>query len=142
MKVCIAEKPSVASSIANVLGATSRKDGYFEGNGWQVTWAYGHLCQIKYPEEIDSRWKYWSLDNLPMLPTTYGIRLIAGKDTSRQFNVIKRLYSHAELIVNAGDAGQEGELIQRWINAARRSSLPGEAALDKFSYRRSHKGRF
>lgn len=115
MKVCIAEKPSVASSIANVLGATSRKDGYFEGNGWQVTWAYGHLCQIKYPEEIDSRWKYWSLDNLPMLPTTYGIRLIAGKDTSRQFNVIKRLYSHAELIVNAGDAGQEGELIQRWI---------------------------
>lgn len=115
MKVCIAEKPSVGKSIAAVLGATKPCDGYMEGDGWQVTWAYGHLCGLKSPDDINPKWKFWSLDNLPMIPSEFGIKLLGDSGVSKQFNVIKRLYSKADLIVNAGDAGQEGELIQRWI---------------------------
>ena len=115
MKVCIAEKPSVAGEIAKVLGATSRKDGYFEGNGYQVTWTFGHLCQLKMPGEYYEAWKKWSLQNLPMIPPRYEVRLIDDARIKKQFKVIKELYKHADVIINCGDAGQEGELIQRWV---------------------------
>lgn len=115
MIVCIAEKPSVAAEIAKVLGARSRKDGYFEGNGYQVTWTFGHLCCLKNPEEYDSKFKKWSLVTLPILPAHYEVRLIDDNGIRKQFKVIKSLYEKAEYIVNCGDAGQEGELIQRWV---------------------------
>lgn len=115
MIVCIAEKPSVAREIADVLGAKDQKDGYIEGNGYQVTWAYGHLCQLKTPGELNPSWKKWNLSYLPMMPKSYAIELIPGKRTTEQFNIIKKLYKRASEIVNCGDAGQEGELIQRWI---------------------------
>ena len=115
MKVCIAEKPSVAAEIAKVLGASARKEGYFEGNGYQVTWTFGHLCQLKKPESYNDEWKKWRLEHLPMLPDRFGIELIDNASSKRQFKVIKSLYSKADLIINCGDAGQEGELIQRWV---------------------------
>ena len=115
MIVCIAEKPSVAKDIADVLGARSRKEGYFEGNGYQVTWTFGHLCTLKEPHDYTEMWKRWSLSSLPMIPPRFGIKLIQDKGISKQFAIIERLMQSAEGIVNCGDAGQEGELIQRWV---------------------------
>ncbi len=115
MKVCIAEKPSVAQSIANVLGATSRQQGYYEGNGYQVTWTFGHLCELKNPEEYTDFWKPWAESRLPMIPQTFGITLKNDDGVRRQFAVIADLYAKADEIINCGDAGQEGELIQRWV---------------------------
>ncbi len=115
MKVCIAEKPSVAREIANVLGANARKDGYFEGNGYQVTWTFGHFCTLKEPHEYYSQWKRWSLDVLPMIPPRFGIKLLDNDGVVKQFGVIEKLMANAEEVINCGDAGQEGELIQRWV---------------------------
>lgn len=115
MKVCIAEKPSVAQTIANVLGATSKYQGYFEGNGFQVTWTYGHLCTLKAPDEYTPQWKKWDMNYLPMVPPRFGISLIDDDGIKRQFKIIETLYANAECIINCGDAGQEGELIQRWV---------------------------
>lgn len=115
MTVCIAEKPSVAQDIAKVLGADNRREGYFEGNGYQVTWTFGHLCCLKSPEEYDERWKRWSLTALPIIPREYDIKLIDNAGVRKQFKVIKKLFSKAACIINCGDAGQEGELIQRWV---------------------------
>ena len=115
MIVCIAEKPSVARDIAEVLGARNRKDGYMEGNGYQVTWTFGHLCTLKEPHEYTPSWKAWSLGSLPMIPPRFGIKLISDAGIEKQFHIIEGLMQHAEMIINCGDAGQEGELIQRWV---------------------------
>ena len=115
MKVCIAEKPSVARDIASVIGATTARDGYMEGNGYQVTWTFGHLCTLKEPNDYTETWKRWSLAALPMIPQRFGIKLIEDKGIARQFGVIERLMQNADEIINCGDAGQEGELIQRWV---------------------------
>ena len=115
MKVCIAEKPSVAGEIAKVLGARTKKDGYYEGNGYQVTWTFGHLCQLKQPDGYYSEWKKWDMGILPMIPPRYEVELIADAGVKKQFKVIKELYKKADVIINCGDAGQEGELIQRWV---------------------------
>lgn len=115
MKVCIAEKPSVARDIAHILGATSSHDGYMEGNGYQVTWTFGHLCELKEPNDYIENWKYWSLAALPMIPTRFGIKLIEDEGIIKQFAIIEKLYQGADEIINCGDAGQEGELIQRWV---------------------------
>lgn len=115
MKVCIAEKPSVARDIARILGATSSHDGYMEGNGYQVTWTFGHLCELKEPNDYIENWKYWSLAALPMIPTRFGIKLIEDEGIIKQFAIIEKLYQGADEIINCGDAGQEGELIQRWV---------------------------
>ncbi len=115
MIVCIAEKPSVAKDIAKVLGANSAHDGYMEGNGYQVTWTYGHLCTLKEPHDYSEMWKPWSLSRLPMIPQRFGIKLIDNKTYEKQFHIIEGLMQKADGIVNCGDAGQEGELIQRWV---------------------------
>ena len=115
MIVCIAEKPSVARDIANVLGATTMRQGYIEGNGYQVTWTFGHLCELKEPDEYNPRWKRWDLWDLPMIPSRFGIRLKADDGVGKQFSVIEKLMQSADSIINCGDAGQEGELIQRWV---------------------------
>jgi DNA topoisomerase-3 len=115
MIVCIAEKPSVARDIAQVLGATNRKDGYIEGNGYQVTWTFGHLCTLKEPQDYTDAWKSWSLGSLPMVPPRFGIKLIANDTYEKQFHIIEELMQKADMIINCGDAGQEGELIQRWV---------------------------
>ena len=115
MIVCIAEKPSVGRDIAQVLGATQAHDGYMEGNGYQVTWTFGHLCELKEPHEYSPLWKTWSLAQLPMIPQRFGIKLKTDKGVEKQFNTIKKLMLGAERIINCGDAGQEGELIQRWV---------------------------
>lgn len=115
MKVCIAEKPSVAKDIADILGARSRHDGYYEGNGYQVTWTFGHLCTLKEPHEYTPAWKNWSLGSLPMIPPRFGIKLIADTGIEKQFKIIQQLMLAADEIINCGDAGQEGELIQRWV---------------------------
>ena len=115
MVVCIAEKPSVAKDIARIIGATSSHDGYMEGNGFQVTWTFGHLCTLKEPHDYTPMWKSWSLTSLPMIPERFGIKLIDDAGIKKQFAVIERLMQQAERIVNCGDAGQEGELIQRWV---------------------------
>ena len=115
MIVCIAEKPSVARDIADVLGAKEKKDGYIEGNGYQVTWTFGHLCTLKEPHEYTPNWKSWSLGSLPMIPPRFGIKLISNPTYERQFHTIENLMQHADMIINCGDAGQEGELIQRWV---------------------------
>lgn len=115
MIVCIAEKPSVARDIAEVLGAHNRKEGYIEGNGYQVTWTFGHLCTLKEPHEYSPSWKSWSLGSLPMIPPRFGIKLINDPGIEKQFRIIEGLMQHADQIVNCGDAGQEGELIQRWV---------------------------
>jgi len=115
MKVCIAEKPSVAREIAAVLGASSRRDGYLEGNGYQVTWTFGHFCTLKEPHEYFPQWKRWSLDILPMIPPRFGIKLLDNEGVVKQFGVIESLLANAEEVINCGDAGQEGELIQRWV---------------------------
>ena len=115
MIVCIAEKPSVARDIANILGATTKRDGYLEGNGYQVTWTFGHLCELKYPEDYTEQWRRWSLAALPMVPARFGIRLKQDKGVQHQFDTIRHLMLKADSIINCGDAGQEGELIQRWV---------------------------
>lgn len=115
MIVCIAEKPSVAKDIARILGATSAHNGYMEGNGYQVTWTFGHLCTLKEPNDYTDLWKHWSLSALPMIPPRFGIKLIDDDGIKRQFAVIEQLMQSADSIVNCGDAGQEGELIQRWV---------------------------
>lgn len=115
MKVCIAEKPSVAREIASILGANARRDGYFEGNGYQVTWTFGHFCTLKEPHEYAPQWKRWSLEVLPMIPPRFGIKLIENDGVAKQFAVIEKLIAEAEEVINCGDAGQEGELIQRWV---------------------------
>ena len=115
MKVCIAEKPSVAKDIARILGANSAHNGYMEGNGYQVTWTFGHLCELKEPHDYTLNWKYWSLGSLPMIPPRFGIKLIDDEGIKRQFDIIKGLFQAADEIINCGDAGQEGELIQRWV---------------------------
>ncbi len=116
MIVCIAEKPSVAREIANVLGATRRMDGYLEGNGYQVTWTFGHFCQLKEPDDYDPAWKRWSLHSLPMVPDSFGIKLMRRDEgVVKQFHTIKKLVDGATEVINCGDAGQEGEVIQRWV---------------------------
>ena len=115
MIVCIAEKPSVARDIAKVLGANTSHEGYMEGNGYQVTWTFGHLCTLKEPHDYTDQWKAWALSRLPMIPQRFGIKLIADKGVEKQFKVIESLFQKADSIVNCGDAGQEGELIQRWV---------------------------
>ena len=115
MIVCIAEKPSVARDIAHVLGADRPMDGYMEGNGYQVTWTFGHLCELKEPHEYTTLWRSWSLSHLPMIPPRFGIKLKADKGIEKQFRIIERLMRQADGIINCGDAGQEGELIQRWV---------------------------
>ncbi|WP_310391244.1 DNA topoisomerase 3 [Hymenobacter sp.] len=116
MIVCIAEKPSVAREIATVLGATRRLDGYLEGNGYQVTWTFGHFCQLKEPDDYQPEWKRWNLHSLPMIPDTFGIKLMRRDEgVVKQFNTIKKLVSEATEVINCGDAGQEGEVIQRWV---------------------------
>ena len=115
MKVCVTEKPSVARDIARLLGANDRHEGYFEGNGYQVTWTFGHLCELKEPNDYTDQWKWWSLGQLPMIPQRFGIKLKDDEGIKRQFNVIKSLIAGADEVINCGDAGQEGELIQRWV---------------------------
>ncbi|GAB6958800.1 DNA topoisomerase 3 [Prevotella aurantiaca JCM 15754] len=124
MKVCIAEKPSVARDIARILGATSSKDGYLEGNGYQVTWTFGHLCELKEPNDYAVNWKHWSLAALPMVPLRFGIKLIDDEGIKKQFAIIERLYQNADEIINCGDAGQEGELIQRWVMQKAKITCP------------------
>ena len=124
MKVCIAEKPSVAREIAGILGANARRDGYFEGNGYQVTWTFGHFCTLKEPHEYAPQWKQWSLDLLPMIPPRFGIRLIENEGVKKQFAVIEKLMSEADEVINCGDAGQEGELIQRWVMQKAQNKAP------------------
>lgn len=115
MKVCIAEKPSVAREIAAILGANNRRDGYIEGNGYQVTWVFGHLCTLKEPHEYNPAWKRWDIYSLPMIPQKFGIKLIDNEGSIKQFHIIEGLIQNAEEVINCGDAGQEGELIQRWV---------------------------
>ena len=124
MIVCIAEKPSVAKDIAKVIGANTSKDGYMEGNGYQVTWTFGHLCCLKEPHDYNPFWKSWDLDTLPMMPTRFGIKLIEGQGYDKQFGIIEKLMEKAEYIINCGDAGQEGELIQRWVMNKARVKCP------------------
>lgn len=143
MIVCIAEKPSVARDIARIIGATATKNGYMEGNGYQVTWTFGHLCTLKEPDDYTSLWKRWSLAALPMIPQRFGIKLIEDEGIKRQFGVIEQLMQAADEIINCGDAGQEGELIQRWVMQKARatckvrrlwiSSMTDEAIREGFS---------
>ena len=124
MVVCIAEKPSVARDIARIIGATASRDGYMEGNGYQVTWTYGHLCTLKEPGDYTPMWKAWALTQLPMIPPRFGIKLIEQDHIIKQFAVIERLMQKADGIVNCGDAGQEGELIQRWVMQKAQAKCP------------------
>ena len=115
MKVCVTEKPSVARDIASILGANRKQNGYYEGNEYCVTWTYGHLCTLKEPNDYTEQWKHWNMSSLPMIPTRFGIKLIDNETYIKQFQVIEKLISQAEEVINCGDAGQEGELIQRWV---------------------------
>ena len=124
MVVCIAEKPSVGKDIARILGATTSHDGYMEGNGYQVTWTFGHLCELKMPEDYTPMWKSWSLSALPMIPPRFGIRLKEDQSIKKQFATIERLMRAADGIINCGDAGQEGELIQRWVMQKAQPTCP------------------
>lgn len=124
MIVCIAEKPSVAKEIADILGARSRHEGYIEGNGYQVTWTFGHLCTLKEPNDYTPMWQRWNLSSLPMIPPRFGIKLINDKGIEKQFAVIEKLMQSADMIVNCGDAGQEGELIQRWVMQKAQAKCP------------------
>lgn len=149
MILCITEKPSVGSDIAKILGASARRDGYFEGNGYAVTWTFGHLCCLKEPADYFPEWKKWSMSSLPMIPPRFGIKLIDSESYKRQFNTIKSLIEQCDEIVNCGDAGQEGELIQRWVmqkagcvKPVKRlwiSSLTDEAIRDGFKNLRPEK---
>ena len=124
MKVCIAEKPSVAKDIAEVLGAKQRKDGYYEGNGYCVTWTFGHFCTLKEPHDYHEHWKFWHLDDLPIIPASFGIKLIENAGAQKQFGIIERLIKECEEVINCGDAGQEGELIQRWVLLKAKCAVP------------------
>lgn len=124
MKVCVTEKPSVARDIARLLGANDHHEGYFEGNGYQVTWTFGHLCCLKEPNDYTDLWKRWSLASLPMIPQRFGIKLIEDEGIKKQFNVIETLIANADEVINCGDAGQEGELIQRWVYQKARCEKP------------------
>ena len=124
MIVCIAEKPSVAKEIADILGAKNRREGFIEGNGYQVTWTFGHLCTLKEPNDYTPLWQRWNLGSLPMIPPRFGIKLINDKGIEKQFAVIEKLMQDADMIVNCGDAGQEGELIQRWIMQKAQAKCP------------------
>ncbi len=124
MIVCIAEKPSVAKDIARIIGANSARDGYMEGNGYQVTWTFGHLCELKEPDDYTPMWKRWSLSALPMIPQRFGIKLINDEGIKKQFATIERLMQAADTIINCGDAGQEGELIQRWVMQKAQAKCP------------------
>ena len=115
VKVCIAEKPSVAREIASVLGANTRHDGYFEGNGYAVTYTFGHLCTLFEPNDYKPYWKSWDLNNLPMLPEKFKTKVVDNDGIQKQFNIVKGLFDKADVVINCGDAGQEGELIQRWV---------------------------
>ena len=115
MKVCIAEKPSVAREIANILGANTKRDGYFEGNGYAVTYTFGHLCTLLEPKDYKPHWKSWDLNNLPMLPERFGTKVVKDSGIQKQFSIVKSLFEKADVVINCGDAGQEGELIQRWV---------------------------
>ncbi len=142
MKLCIAEKPSVAREIAFIIGAKSRQDGYYEGNGYCVSWTFGHFCGLKEPDDYRPEWKRWTLPDLPILPEKFDIKLIASKGVKKQFGILKKLLKQAEVVINCGDAGQEGELIQRWVLAYAKyrgkvlrlwiSSLTPEAIRDGF----------
>lgn len=148
MILCITEKPSVGKDIAGILGANTRHDGYFEGNGYCVTWTFGHLCSLKEPHDYDTRWQRWSLGALPMIPPKFGIKLIPQDSIKRQFKTIESLIGQADEIVNCGDAGQEGELIQRWVMQKAKcnkpvkrlwiSSLTDEAIREGFKNLRPH----
>ena len=124
MIVCIAEKPSVAKDIAKIIGANSSHEGYMEGNGYQVTWTFGHLCTLKEPEDYTPLWKRWSLGALPMIPPRFGIKLIEDQGIKKQFSIIEKLMQAADGIINCGDAGQEGELIQRWVMQKAKATCP------------------
>ena len=115
MIVCIAEKPSVGRDIARLLGANDRRDGYLEGNGYQVTWTFGHLCSLLEPQDYTPQWRAWNMSSLPMIPERFGIKVMPDQGVQKQFATIQRLMQAADMIVNCGDAGQEGELIQRWV---------------------------
>ena len=149
MKVCIAEKPSVAREIATILGATTKRDGYFEGNGYAVTYTFGHLCTLFEPNDYKPYWKSWDLNNLPMLPEKFKTKVVANGGIQKQFKIVKSLFDKATLVINCGDAGQEGELIQRWVidqanytGEVKRlwiSSLTTEAIKDGFKNLKSSK---
>lgn len=124
MKLCIAEKPSVAREIAQIIGAKSRRDGYYEGNGYQVSWTFGHLCTLKEPNDYTERWKYWNIRELPMIPKRFGIKVINDTGIKKQFGILEKLISEADEIINCGDAGQEGELIQRWVLVKAKNQAP------------------
>lgn len=124
MIVCIAEKPSVAKDIAEILGANQRFDGYFEGNGYQITWTFGHLCTLKEPHDYNENWKYWKLEDLPIAPDNFGIKLIQNQGVEKQFNTISKLVQNCDEVINCGDAGQEGELIQRWVLLKAKCTAP------------------
>ena len=124
MKLCIAEKPSVARDLAQILGATTRRDGYLEGPEYCVTWVFGHLCSLKDPEDYLPNWKYWKLEDLPIIPAQFGIKLREDEGAKKQFHVIEKLISSASEVINCGDAGQEGELIQRWVLLKAKCSVP------------------
>lgn len=124
MKLCIAEKPSVAKEIASILGANQRKDGYFEGNGYCVSWTFGHLCTLKEPHDYTSLWKWWNLDHLPMIPSSFGIKVIENQGVQKQFKIIENLVQRCDEVINCGDAGQEGELIQQWVLLKAKNTKP------------------
>jgi len=124
MKVCIAEKPSVAKELAQIIGANTRRDGYFEGNGYQVTWTFGHLCTLKEPADYTEQWKPWNFRSLPMIPQKFGIKLIEDDGVKKQFATIEKLMQATEEVINCGDAGQEGELIQRWVMSKAKCTAP------------------
>jgi DNA topoisomerase III len=124
MKLCIAEKPSVAKDLAEILGAKTRHEGYFEGNGYCVTWTFGHLCSLKDPEDYNPNWKYWKLEDLPIIPAQFGIKIKGDKGVEKQFQTIKNLVAKATEVINCGDAGQEGELIQRWVLIKAKCTVP------------------
>ncbi|MFN5734695.1 MAG: DNA topoisomerase, partial [Flavobacteriales bacterium] len=115
MKLCIAEKPSVARDLAQIVGANTKRDGFYEGNGYWVTWTFGHLCSLKEPEDYNPHWKQWRMEDLPIAPESFGIKVMADEGVQRQFKVIQSLVSQCSEVINCGDAGQEGELIQRWV---------------------------
>ena len=115
MKVCIAEKPSVAREIASILGANTKRDGFYEGNGYAVTYTFGHLCTLLEPKDYKPHWKSWDLNNLPMLPERFDTKVTGDAGIRKQFNIVKSLFDKASVVINCGDAGTEGELIQRWV---------------------------
>ena len=124
MKLCIAEKPSVAKDLATILGAKVRHDGYFEGNGYLVSWTFGHLCTLKEPQDYKDHWKYWKIEDLPIIPENFGIKIKKNQGIQKQFELISKLVAKASEVINCGDAGQEGELIQRWVLLKAKCAVP------------------